>query len=109
MERIFKGEMKRPAGMKRPAAAMKDEKEMSKKPAAAVPKTAAPKGRPSLPPDTHKGKAIMYKQGKVLVSAAQEAYRVFPSASDTKERRIRWKQHPTRIAAWTVALDTIQE
>ena len=110
MEQMLEAPRKRPAAMGRPAAAGPKAAAIKGKPAAcpAAVASAGATGRPKRPADTHKGTAIPYKHGKVLVSGKMQGYRVFPVATDTKERRVGWKQHPTRDAAWSAALDHIE-
>ena len=80
-----------PEAMKKPAAA--------KKPLVAL--------EANQPSDNHKGSAIPYKCGKILVSQSKKSYRVFLKATDKVDATVPWGNYSTRAKAWAAALDRI--
>ena len=89
---------------KRPAAA-KAELDIKKKPSSCQ----WCDKRPFVPHDTHKGKALYYGPGRVLVSQSLQAYRVFMYKGARAEKRVFWSQHSSRSGAWSQALDLIDD
>ena len=63
--------------------------------------------RPAVPKDTHQGSAIHSGEGRILVSAAMQSYRIFVRNGDRCDKKVRWNAHSSREAAWAAALDLI--
>ena len=95
---VFYTDLVRSSLLKRPAAAQALPKQATRKKELQVHTC-----RPSVPDDS--SGTTWYREGKVLVSVAKQAYRVFRLRSDRVDKLVRW--HDDKEAAWQRALDLI--